>query len=580
MEGLHFVVVDTLAQPLVSEELASSLLAAGWAELSSDLSFEELVVATEYLENAFEGFDDALFSSDSVIGLKPSSLQFFYDLYGFGSSLEPVDILISYINDTEGQAYARYSGAGSADVQAFFEDIHSNPAFIFQGTFAPLVKRNGAIRDVSWLRRQRTLNGVCVDIDGAEFVDGKHPIEADTLAALLSLIPEEITPSYICLTGNGIHIWYSFVRPVQTFSRNTVRQRKLRALCSGLYDIYASLLDGYDAEPDPYCATLNHCFRAPGSLTKSGGIVRCFCRSGKLFKPASVSPVRLSEHVAALLGPGFSPDNVLLESEATYKTRYEIERDHQAWIEQRQKQPASESQLEFIRDLEEEGLIKEGELVDVGTLSLLDAQNLIKKALNRREEGGKRIGVQNDYSQWTQRAHWLVAGSTGGVYNTIFQNIKRVRPGNRYNSLHMLAGVAYMMVKPEKTLSSLTEDYMELLHSSWAKAGRPLTERDIKNALLGYNPDNRQTFNSIVQTLGFNPFSEPAKRNGRTREEHLALLAHKRAEESINLIVSALKEKPGARKIDVIRATGLSKATVYRYWDEATSRARSSQPQG
>ena len=458
-------------------------------------------------------------------------------------------------------------------MQAFFQAIHNKPAFIFQGTFAPLQKKDGSVQDVSWLRRQRTLNGICIDVDGAEFVDGKHPVEGETLESLLGMLPTELTPSYICLTGNGVHLWYVFDSPIQTFSRNTVRQRKLRALSTGLYRVYGALLDSYDAEPDEYCASLNHCFRAPGSLTKSGDVVRCFCPEASLFRHSTVSAVELSRTVASILGTDFSPDNVLSEGDAAYKTRIEIERDHQAWIEQRLNTPASESQLEFIRSLEEEGLVKPSEMEGIGDISLLDAQNLIKKALNRREEGGKRVGNLNDYSAWTQRPHWLIAGETGGVYNTIFTNITRVKPGNRYNSLHMLAGVAYMMVKPEKTLASLTEDFMGLLKTPWAKAGRPLTERDVKNALLGYNPDNRQTINSVIRTLGFNPFGEPAKRNGRTREQHLAMIAEKRTSEAVGEMVRALKEQPGARKIDVIRATGLSKATVYKYWEKATSRA-------
>lgn len=576
MGGLHLV-VGNVPHVGALEGLASVLLSHGWAELSSELTFKELALATEYLEGSFGGFESETVTSYSdgyeVVTLKPSTLQFFYDLYGFGSSIEPVDILVSYISETERQEYSRYAGADPADVQAFFQAIHNKPAFIFQGTFAPLQKKDGSVQDVSWLRRQRTLNGICIDVDGAEFVDGKHPVEGETLESLLGMLPTELTPSYICLTGNGVHLWYVFDSPVQTFSRNTVRQRKLRALSTGLYRVYGALLDSYDAEPDEYCASLNHCFRAPGSLTKSGDVVRCFCPEASLFRHSTVSAVELSRTVASILGTEFSPDNVLSEGDAAYKTRIEIERDHQAWIEQRLNTPATESQLEFIRSLEEEGLVKPSEMEGIGDISLLDAQNLIKKALNRREEGGKRVGNLNDYSAWTQRPHWLIAGETGGVYNTIFTNITRVKPGNRYNSLHMLAGVAYMMVKPEKTLASLTEDFMGLLKTPWAKAGRPLTERDVKNALLGYNPDNRQTINSVIRTLGFNPFGEPAKRNGRTREQHLAMIAEKRTSEAVGEMVRALKEQPGARKIDVIRATGLSKATVYKYWEKATSRA-------
>ena len=218
-------------------------------------------------------------------------------------------------------------------------------------------------------------------------------------------------------------------------------------------------------------------------------------------------------------------------------------------------------------------------MADVDGISLLDAKNLIQKGLNRRGEGDKTVGRLNDYSGWTQKPHWLIAGKTGGVYNTVFSNITRVKPGRRYNSLHMLAGVAYMMVRPEKTLASLTEDFMGLLKTPWAHAGKPLTERDIRNALLGYNPDNRQTINSVVRTLGFNPFGEPAKRNGRTREEHLALVNQRRSDDALERVAAELTKNPAARKTDVIRATGLSKKTVYKYWDEATARALPPAPQ-
>ena len=547
----------------------------GWAELSSALSFKELVLATDFIEQGYGSHPDEGFFSysdgDETVELKPSTLQFFYDLYGFGSSTEPVDVLVSYIDD-RGQQYNRYSGLESGDVQFFFQSIHNSPAFIFQGTFSPLSKSDGSTQDVSWLRRQRSLNGICVDIDGEDFVDGKHPVDAETLEVMLETIPSGLMPSYICLTGNGVHLWYVFSSPIQTFSRNTLRQRKLRALEAGLYECYNQILEGLDAKPDMNCATLNHCFRAPGSLTKAGLPVRCFCPKERLFQASTVSPVMLSRTVAEILSPDFAEADVLTESDGVFRTRAEIERDHNAWVEQRLNTPASEAQLGFLRDLEEQGLIKEGELEGASGLSLLTAQNLINKALNRREEGGKKVGIYIDYSGWRTKSHWLVAGATGGVYNTVFQRIQEVRPGNRYNSLHMLAGVAYMMVRPEKTLASLTEDYMGLLKTSWARTGSPLTERDIKNALLGYNPDNRQTINSITRTLGFNPFDEPAKRNGRTRRDHLERVHEMRSAKSLNAIVEALRQNPEACKADVIAATGFSKHTVYKYWDEAISR--------
>ena len=112
-----------------SDRLASVLSQHGWVELSSSLSFKELVLATDFLDQAYgesaDLSDYSYFDGFELVMLKPSTLQFFYDLYGFGSSLEPVDVLVSYISDTERQEYIRYSGADPGDVQSFFQAIHN-----------------------------------------------------------------------------------------------------------------------------------------------------------------------------------------------------------------------------------------------------------------------------------------------------------------------------------------------------------------------------------------------------------------------------------------------------------------------
>ena len=554
-------------------ELVSVLTEAGWVELSPTLSFKEMRFATDYLDGVLGPSDEdwyelSFFDGTDFVELKPTTLQFFYDLYGFGSSEETVDVLVSYLGEEEKQEYIRYSGADPADIQEFFQDMNESPAFIFQGTFSQLAKDDGSSLDVSWLSVQRTLNGICIDIDGAEFSDGKHPIDAETLRMILEAIPEELTAQYLMLTGNGIHLWYVFSSFIQTFSRNTIRRRKLKALVEGVYRIYELMLEGLDATVDIKCTTLNHPFRAPGSLTKDGDTVRCFCRAESVFKRSTLTVPALSRLVADSLGDQFLEKDVITEEEAVYRTREEIERNHQEWVSERMQQPATEKQLEFIRELEEQHLFKQEELAQVEGLSQLRAQNLISKALNRRAEGGKQVGKLNDYSDWKTKPHWLIAGETGGVYNTVLRSITRVKPGNRYNSLHMLAGVAYMMVKPEKTLASLTDDFMGLLNSPWGRAGKRLTERDIKNALLGYNPDNRQTANSIVKTLGFNPFSPAPRRNGRTLEEHLALVHAKRSSSTRARITAARQANPGANKTEIAQQLGLSWPTVSKYWED------------
>jgi CMP-N-acetylneuraminic acid synthetase len=132
----------------------------------------------------------------------------------------------------------------------------------------------------------------------------------------------------------------------------------------------------------------------------------------------------------------------------------------------------------------------------------------------------------------------------------------------------MLAGVAYMMIRPSIPKEEVHKDFMALLNTSWAQAGTPLTERDIKNALAGYNPNNRQTVNSIISTLGFSPFKEPAKRNGRTQEEHLNMVARKKIEKSKKKITQILREQPDISISKAARLTGLSRPTVTKYWEE------------
>ena len=131
----------------------------------------------------------------------------------------------------------------------------------------------------------------------------------------------------------------------------------------------------------------------------------------------------------------------------------------------------------------------------------------------------------------------------------------------------MLAGVAYMMIKPGIPKEDVRDDFMQLLDTPWAKAGIPLTERDIKNALGGYNPNNRQTVNSIITTLGFSPFKPPAKRNGRKQSDHLRLVAEKKIDNSRMKIIEVLKEKPDANMSEVARITGLSRPTVQKHWE-------------
>lgn len=516
-----------------------------------------------------------LYGNDDFVGvdLKPTSLQFFFDLFGYGAIYGSEDILVSFLgSDSDKQTYALYSGADSADLQYFFSSILNRPAFIFQGTFQPVPKKDGTEQLVTWQKRQRTLNAICVDIDGPEYFDGKHPIDPETFEYLWSLVDPRFKPSYICLSGNGIHLWYVFARPIQTFTNSSARRRKLKAFTRALYRYFSIIFEGYDVSVDDGCATLNHCFRAPGSLTKYGDMVLCFCPKEAVFGSSAIDAVELSNSASFFLDFEYPEADVLTYEDLVFKSPGEITAEHNAWLQKKRDTPASEKQLMFLRELEEQGSLKSDEASLLSGINSLDAGALIHKALNRRGSGNKTIGDVNDYSQWTVKPHWLIAGKSGGVYSVILDNIQKVKVGRRYTSLHMLAGVAYMMVRPEKSRASVEEDFLALLKTRWARAGIPLTERDIKNALQGYNPDNWQSRDSIIAALGFDPFGPSAKRNYRSQQDHLDYVARKKKARCLDEMLRVMRATPGCRKSFVISETGLAKGTVYKYWDEALSR--------
>ena len=560
----HAESVDGLADLLVNS--------FGWSELSSVLSEDDLYIALDALVDRFSSAlsSNNLFEQMALPLVEGSSLQFYFDLFGYGSPVDAPDILVSYLNDVDSggsQRYQLYSGDSAGDIHYFFQSILRQPALIFQGTFYPQYTK-GVPSPTTRFSRQRSLNAICVDIDPVPLVGGEHrPISPEVLQDFLSNCPSDLMPSYICLTGNGIHLWYVFGSPVQVFSRNSLRVRKLNALAHGLYRCVELILEGSDSQLDYNCCVLNHGFRAPGSLTKYGDLVRCFCPEENVFNRSTIEASLLSRTVARYLGSEFSSSEILLDSDAEWKTRKQITEEHEAWLQMKMSTPATEAQLLMLRDLENQGLLRPSEVDRLSSIDTLNASELIRKALARRSES-KQSATTSSYATWRTKPHSLIAGATGGVYTTVLRAITDVPVGRRYNSLHMLAGVAYMMIQPGVSKAKLREDLMQLLSTPWAQAGTPLTERDINNAVRGYNPNNRQTVNSIISTLGFSPFKPPAKRNGRKQADHLRFVASKKTDANRSKVLFALKENPDLNISQVSRVTGLSRPTVRKYWAE------------
>ena len=90
--------------------------------------------------------------------------------------------------------------------------------------------------------------------------------------------------------------------------------------------------------------------------------------------------------------------------------------------------------------------------------------------------------------------------------------------------------------------------------------------RDVVKALKSVDPRKAKTVRAatLEDWLGWS-FERKTKRNGRTRQEHLANVAATRTTRSRDAVAAYMDQHPDATVADVVAATGLSRPTVTRY---------------
>lgn len=557
------------------------LVSNGWVELSIELGPADLRLVYEYLAFVLPALERSVSMPGGVV-LKspilhtpPSYLQFFFDLFSLAESDTPYnEVLVSYLHleDTGLQSYELYDCDSVSSIEYLLSSIKDSPALIFPGRFQFSQGGSGLILNTR-RANQRTVNGICVDIDPFINSSVDLPIDPVVLSELLSRVDSRLRPSYVCLTGRGLHLWYIFDKPVQTFRARNPRRIKLQALSRALYSYFATILKDLPCVLDHRCAAINHGFRAPGSLSKRGYPVRVYCPSDFVNRHSVVSPLEISDVLSSLsetMGFEYPEDSRLFADDVRWKSFSDM-RTELALLRSR---PATDSQLEFISNLHDSGWVTDQEFSRCISICAPQAGELIGRALERRNLSRSRSNKLPIRPSWRTRPHSVIAGKSGGIYRVVLENIQKVPLGRRYLSLHMLAGVAYMMVDPIKTKAELESDLTALLDTKWAKMGTPLTLRDVRNALLGYTPENWQTRNSICSILGFDPFGDPPKRNGRSRADHLAHVANparsaKMKKSALDAIIKCLKADPGASKRAISLTSGVSYTTVSKYWVEA-----------
>lgn len=148
-----------------------------------------------------------------------------------------------------------------------------------------------------------------------------------------------------------------------------------------------------------------------------------------------------------------------------------------------------------------------------------------------------------------------------GFYAYLVEKIaERTQEGHRYTALFALTCVGY---KCGMALEAISEDVMHLA----AVLGLP--QREAKHALEVCNPEKARTVRAatLENWLGWS-FDRKTKRNGRTREEHLAKIAADRTEASRRRVWACLREAPLATISELARKLSITRRTAAKYFHE------------
>lgn len=349
----------------------------------------------------------------------------------------------------------------------------------------------------------RALYALTIDLDGVIIKNGGDPFGLRTLFHQIENIDRIPMPTYIVSSGTGLHLYYVFEKPIMLFP-NVIKQLQVykRELTRIVWQGYITKL-----EDNVQYESLFQGFRVVGTITKKGERARAFQTGNRV----------TMEYMNEFVDEEFKADDFVYKSNLTLEQAKE---KYPNWYEKR-----------IVKKLSK------------GTW-------ICKRAL---------------YDWWKDKM------------------LKQAKTGHRYYCLMMLAVYAR---KSGIDLEELEKDaftLMEILDALPADEDNPFTEKDVIDALQAYD-DRYMTYpiNSISYLTDIH--IEKNKRNYQKQEWHLEdirakkLRMKQRGQEFKNkegrpkgttkehIVKEYRKNNPNGKKADCIRATGLDKKTVYKWW--------------
>ena len=312
-------------------------------------------------------------------------------------------------------------------------------------------------------------------------------------------------PTYVVSSGNGLHIYYVFKEPIPCFKNITDQMVRLK------HNLTKKLWNGYltDLSENVQYQSLFQGFRLVGGVTKNGDIVRAF-ETGK-----KVDLEYLNQYVQS--------ENQV--KKFTYKSKLTLEqakKKYPEWYDKRIVKKLPKGTWKCKRDL---------------------------------------------YDWWKRKL------------------MTEIVEGHRYYGVMMLSIYAKKCGITREELEQDAFGFISRLDRLTSSEDNHFTRADVLSALEMYN-DNYITFPIETISKLTNVRIDRNKRNGLKQKQHLHL-ARRRKEDmkDIDLPMKApegrpkgsSKERkivmewqtnhPDGKKADCIRDTGLSKPTVYRWWN-------------
>ena len=329
----------------------------------------------------------------------------------------------------------------------------------------------------------------------------------------------QLKPTYLVSSGRGVHVYYFLKEPIQLYHNRAETLNKLKeALIKRLWNDTSSLKP---YEPD--ITGIYQGFRCVGSQSKLGA-------------EYPVIAFKMSDNRYSLEDIKASIPDCKIDLSYIYKKP----------DKKKSKITLSEAKKKYPKWYQE---------------------RIIEKKPNKK---GLWINKEALYLWWKRKL------------------ISDVKVGGRYFSIIALCAYGLKCNIPDKQIKRDAYGFLEHLESLTDDKDNHFTKQDIADALKTLKSDNR-----LLATLTTREWLEkqtkvsipPNKRNYRKQEQHLKLargIRHLKAEMGENVsgggrpkgsgtaedIVKQWRtNNPEGRKVDCLRDTGLSKPTVYKWWN-------------